>query len=335
MYSECRHVFINGKKCGSPALHNDSFCFYHTNARRRPKPHTEAEVREDSPLQLPTLDDPDAIQLAISDVVLALAAGTLDPRRARSLLYGLQIASQHYRAVAALRAKELERSRETKEEKTAPPAVLEIVREIFPQPDGTALGPQKESPDPEDIPLRPEEMTFGRMLLMQAIELGKVDPAQVQICTEQWIAFKQWLNERQKQKPSATKPEPEAEQEEAEQEEAEQEQTDEIEEAEEEQESEAADAEQGQAAVLPSLHATCVGSRLYQQQGVPSLRKKCRPSRSAAKPEGCEALRRTQSENSPEYPLLSQSERREQANPQPVGDTGCLGQSSPCAPRPK
>src|SRR5215813_8069137 len=173
MFNECRHIFTSGKKCGSPALKNENFCFYHTTARKLEKqsagnrPYDGVDPKETT-LSLPTLDDPDSIQLAISEVVLALAANCIDPRRARILLYGLQIASQHYR---------------NKQGASCKPAVglsgiEDIVRETFPQ-DGIEIGPEKQSPDPEELPEKEEHMTLGKFLLRQAIKDGLIDPEQL------------------------------------------------------------------------------------------------------------------------------------------------------------
>lgn len=52
-------------------------------------------------MQLPLIDDARSIQKAISDVLNALAAGTLDPRQARVMLYGLQIAATNARHIAS------------------------------------------------------------------------------------------------------------------------------------------------------------------------------------------------------------------------------------------
>jgi hypothetical protein len=47
------------------------------------------------PLELPDIEDISSIQLAISRIVQAIAANTLDLKRAGILLYGLQIAAQN------------------------------------------------------------------------------------------------------------------------------------------------------------------------------------------------------------------------------------------------
>ena len=155
MYNECRHIFTSGKKCQSPALHDQNFCYFHGNTRKRPARKDDAYEPyippQDTAHNLPPLEDADAIQLAISDVVLALAANRIDPRRARILIYGLQVASQNHRHRTAAAAKE--------------EAPAQTVRETHEHEDGTLIGPSKESPDPEEIEEQRRPPSLGEILL--------------------------------------------------------------------------------------------------------------------------------------------------------------------------
>jgi hypothetical protein len=60
---------------------------------------TEAGPWENTPLELPPVEDTVSIQLALIDVLQALAANQLDPKRAGLLLYGLQVASSNAKNV--------------------------------------------------------------------------------------------------------------------------------------------------------------------------------------------------------------------------------------------
>ena len=91
MVPECRHIKTSGGKCGSPALRGKPYCYFHSRLK-------QSVVRTSRPffaLQLPPLEDRGAIQLAIGEVVTALAAENIDAKRAGMLLYGLQIASNN------------------------------------------------------------------------------------------------------------------------------------------------------------------------------------------------------------------------------------------------
>jgi hypothetical protein len=126
MYPECRHIRTSGATCSSPALKGSHWCYFHArlnqrqtihHALRNPKgqfaskqqtidcgtipvgPAREGDRGEESTgavsasLDLPPAEDAASIQLALIDVLQALAANRLDPKRAGLLLYGLQVAS--------------------------------------------------------------------------------------------------------------------------------------------------------------------------------------------------------------------------------------------------
>lgn len=93
----CRHIFTDGRRCGSPALRAQNFCYYHqvhrtpvlANQRRR-QPASGFDLT-----RLDSLDNHAAIQLSLSEVLGRIANNTIDPRRAWLLLYGLQIAGHN------------------------------------------------------------------------------------------------------------------------------------------------------------------------------------------------------------------------------------------------
>ena len=90
MTPECRHIKTSGGKCGSPAL-RQPFCYFHSRLRER----TARLPRPFEGLELPPLEDRGAIQLAISEIVTAVANYKMDHKRAGVLLYALQIASHN------------------------------------------------------------------------------------------------------------------------------------------------------------------------------------------------------------------------------------------------
>jgi hypothetical protein len=162
MYNECRHIFTSGKRCQSPALQDQDFCYFHQSNRRRPDTSRRSGQPTTLVHHLPPLEDADAIQLAISDVVLALAANRIDPRRAQIIIYGLQVASQNNR----------QRSADRK---------LPTVREAHAHEDGSLVAPPQQQPDPEDIPEK-EVPSLGRILLREAeaMKSGRMAEQQAQ-----------------------------------------------------------------------------------------------------------------------------------------------------------
>ncbi len=123
----CRHIKVNGERCGSPALTNEIFCYYHVELERR---HRRcSRYRDETPailhplslqngsqrdpilaepippafqLDFPPLEDCQSIQVALSLLITALAQGRIDPKRAALLFYGLQIASANARGLYPL-----------------------------------------------------------------------------------------------------------------------------------------------------------------------------------------------------------------------------------------
>jgi hypothetical protein len=95
----CRHIFTDGRRCGSPALRQQHFCYYHyahrtpvlANVRRR-QPRSGFELT-----RLDGLDNHTAIQLAISEVLGRIASNDIGHKSAWLLLYGLQIADHNLR----------------------------------------------------------------------------------------------------------------------------------------------------------------------------------------------------------------------------------------------
>lgn len=89
---QCRHVFTDGHRCGSPCLRNEDFCYFHHTSRRPIQDAAKRRRRQSRfPVRMP--EDRTAIQLTLGEVLQKLANNELDPRRAGLLLYGLQIAS--------------------------------------------------------------------------------------------------------------------------------------------------------------------------------------------------------------------------------------------------
>ena len=170
MYPECRHVLASGGTCNSPALAKSAWCYFHTRLHHRqgerpaarhthrrpdgrfaalPAPSDNADAIqtidygpypvgaatnsatwENTPLELPPLEDTVSIQLALIDVLQALAANQLDTKRAGLLLYGLQVASANVQKMHR--------------------PISDVVRSVTYTEEGTPLAPQDYGYDVED-----------------------------------------------------------------------------------------------------------------------------------------------------------------------------------------
>ncbi len=88
----CQHVKVNGTQCGSPAVREHNYCYFHVRWHRKGM-QVNAYFREQEILTLPTLEDVNSIQVGLAEVMRQLMAQTVDHRTAALLLYALQIAS--------------------------------------------------------------------------------------------------------------------------------------------------------------------------------------------------------------------------------------------------
>ena len=93
----CQYIKADGEPCGSPALKKRRYCYFHIR--------TSEERRKTKEVQLPVLEDDLAIQMAVTNVCRGLLKGSLEPKCASTLLYGLQVASVAVRKVAVARAR--------------------------------------------------------------------------------------------------------------------------------------------------------------------------------------------------------------------------------------
>lgn len=97
-YELCRFIRTTGKRCESPALRDQNWCFYHDRSYARHRANrSSGKPAKDAPLpiHLPAIDDAESIQLAVSLIIDAVARGLLEDRRAVTLLRGLGIAARN------------------------------------------------------------------------------------------------------------------------------------------------------------------------------------------------------------------------------------------------
>ncbi len=92
----CNHIKVSGTQCGSPALRNKKFCFYHQHNRRvlvdcyyNPEEYATGEIK------LPIFEDAHSIQNVIHQVVQMVLQKRLERQTAGLILYALQIASSN------------------------------------------------------------------------------------------------------------------------------------------------------------------------------------------------------------------------------------------------
>ena len=102
MYSpnvpRCQHIKTNGTQCGSPALRNQRFCYFHKKWHDQRVVINSARARRTrAALDLPVLEDADSVQVGLMQVMRLTLSGQLDSKTAGLMLYALQTASFNLR----------------------------------------------------------------------------------------------------------------------------------------------------------------------------------------------------------------------------------------------
>ncbi len=90
----CHHLKEDGVYCGSPALKDRDYCYFHLNLRGRRLKAARARRRGDNPpLNLPFPEDMHAVQVSLAEILWAVAEHRIDRKDAGIMLYTLQLAS--------------------------------------------------------------------------------------------------------------------------------------------------------------------------------------------------------------------------------------------------
>ncbi|MHB8215650.1 MAG: hypothetical protein ACYDDS_06175 [Candidatus Sulfotelmatobacter sp.] len=83
----CTHIKVNGTRCGSPALRQEIFCYFHQRMIRTVRTPPKSRLH---PIAL--LENRESIQASLMEIVNALVRNHIDVNRARLILRALHIA---------------------------------------------------------------------------------------------------------------------------------------------------------------------------------------------------------------------------------------------------
>lgn len=86
---QCRHIKVDGQRCGSPAVTGNPFCYFHKGIRKRPQT-----------LRLPPLEDSHSLALGVDRIVQSLVEGRIERSDATALLYAIQVSQNLMKAVS-------------------------------------------------------------------------------------------------------------------------------------------------------------------------------------------------------------------------------------------
>jgi len=90
----CTHIKVTGVRCGSPALRGEQFCYFHQRMMRGVATPPNARLH---PIAL--IENEEAIQASLMEVINALARNSIDLHRAQLILRALHIAVKNARRV--------------------------------------------------------------------------------------------------------------------------------------------------------------------------------------------------------------------------------------------
>src|SRR5580700_1481145 len=86
----CTHIKVNGIRCASPALRGEVFCYFHQRMIRGVRTPSRSRLH---PIAM--LENQEAIQASLMEVVNALVRNQIDVARARLVLRALSIAARN------------------------------------------------------------------------------------------------------------------------------------------------------------------------------------------------------------------------------------------------
>ena len=88
----CQHIKVNGIQCGSPAMREENYCFFHEQCRVLCR-QINMRFSEAGTITLPTLEDANSIQLGLGEVMRLLVTKQIDHKTASLLLRALRTAA--------------------------------------------------------------------------------------------------------------------------------------------------------------------------------------------------------------------------------------------------
>ncbi len=119
----CEHFKTDGTRCGSPAVRDQKYCYYHFAVHQLvPKANLMVKMwspaAEIDPLfqyQMPYLEDSAALQIAFMQYIYGVSQDRLQPAQARLVLGALKGAAANLRSREKLVARALEASARKKQ----------------------------------------------------------------------------------------------------------------------------------------------------------------------------------------------------------------------------
>jgi hypothetical protein len=141
----CKHIKVTGVRCGSPALRSEEYCYFHYRM-----------LCSSRISHVALLENEEAIQVSLMEVVNSLLRGTIDTKRGELVLRALNTAVRNSRRVRFERG-------------------ADMVREI---PKDPVVPPRERTPSHEELDAIKKEMLAG---YSNSATAPKPDPAKIEL----------------------------------------------------------------------------------------------------------------------------------------------------------
>jgi hypothetical protein len=89
----CHHIKINGTQCGSPALRDENYCYFHMQWRQKSLEINLTVPIEPGCVTMPMLEDGNSVQMALVEVMRLLMTQQIADRTGALLLHALRTAA--------------------------------------------------------------------------------------------------------------------------------------------------------------------------------------------------------------------------------------------------
>ena len=90
----CHHIMESGRRCGTPPVKGQHFCFYHDRL------HRNYVLPGHRFYEMPNLDNAHGIQIALTQLAAAIAKGLIGPKEAGKMAYSIQLAQSNLKRLA-------------------------------------------------------------------------------------------------------------------------------------------------------------------------------------------------------------------------------------------
>ena len=88
--TQCAYTKVDGRRCGGPAVTDSLFCHHHDGLKRR---------FQDRQYMVPALDDQNAVQVALMDVINGLLTKSINRADANSIIQALWLAKSNLKGL--------------------------------------------------------------------------------------------------------------------------------------------------------------------------------------------------------------------------------------------